>query len=270
MGNLIQLAIILTILFGLSLLAGIAWQWFTPGEWFKCPLEGICLPYFYLWTTYNPQLPSYTVNSPEAVTAIVWDYRGLDTLFETSVFYLALVAGIALARGIRYRLPSGGDRGLSVIVKTVSKLTLPMIITVGASIGLHGHLTPGGGFQGGATAAVAPMVAIIVFSVAFLVERGLSKENMLVLRSIGLTGIGLTAVLLFFVGLLYGVNAYVFQNMAKPFSPVSFPWEVNGALISGTLWFFNLFEFIAVTAGFTIAFMLLAMPEDSVEGGSGE
>ncbi|MGC8953136.1 Na(+)/H(+) antiporter subunit B [Desulfurococcus amylolyticus] len=266
--SILHLTIILTLLLGLSLLASISWQWFVPGEWFKCPLQGIwCLPVFYLATTYNPELPNYTVNSPEAVTAIVWDYRGLDTLFETSVFYLALIAGIALARGVSYKLPTGGELGLSKIVKTVSRLTLPMIITVGASIGLHGHLTPGGGFQGGATAAVAFMVAIVVFSIVFLVEHGVSKDRMLILRSIGLTGIGLTAVALFFAGLILGKNAYVFQNMAKPFAGLSFPWEVNSALISGTLWFFNLFEFLAVTAGFTIAFMLLAMSEAGSEEG---
>src|SRR5512136_2629149 len=33
--------------------------------------------------------------SPEAVTAIVWDYRGFDTLFETSVFFLAIIACVA-------------------------------------------------------------------------------------------------------------------------------------------------------------------------------
>ncbi|MCY0868168.1 MAG: MnhB domain-containing protein [Desulfurococcus sp.] len=269
MRSLVRLTVILALLAGLSLLATIAWEWVTPGEWFKCPVPSLCLPEFYLLTTYNPMLPDYTVNSPEAVTAIVWDYRGLDTLFETSVFYLALIAGLALARGVSYKLPSGSELGLSKIVKTVTKLTLPMIITVGASIALHGHLTPGGGFQGGATAAVAPMVVIIVFSIAFLVERGVSSGNMVILRSFGLTGIGVTSILLSIVGLLLGVNTYVFQNMAKPDSPLSFPWEVNGALISGTLWFFNLFEFFAVAAGFTIAFMLLAMPEAGSQGGGG-
>lgn len=263
----LPLLVVITLLLGLSLMASMAWQWFAPGEWFKCPIPSLCLPAFYLLTTYNPSLPNYTVNSPEAVTAIVWDYRGLDTLFESAVFYLALVAGIALARGVVYKLPSGSSLGLSKIVKTVSRITLPMIIAVGASIGLHGHLTPGGGFQGGATVAVVPMVAIIVFSVAFLIERGIGKENMLVLRSIGLTGIGLTAIALFIVGLALGRSAFVFQNMAKPGSPLSFPWELNGVLISGTLWFFNLFELLAVSAGFTIAFMLLAMPEAEPEKG---
>jgi len=32
-------------------------------------------------------------------------------------------------------------------------------------------------------------------------------------------------------------------------------------LISGTLWFFNLFEFFAVMAGFTIVFLLITIPE---------
>ena len=41
-----------------------------------------------------------------------------------------------------------GD-GMSVIVKTVTRLTVGLIFLYGIYIVLHGHLTPGGGFAGG-------------------------------------------------------------------------------------------------------------------------
>lgn len=253
--RLLEPLILVIFIVATSLLLVLSHRYFTP------QLEIRPLAVFYLVNTYNPQSP-YTANSPEAVTAIVWDYRGLDTLYETMVFFLALIGGLALARGASLKGATqgtaSGERGLSLIVKTVTRITAPMIVAVGASIGLHGHLTPGGGFQGGATIAVVPMVIIIVFSVGFLIERNMRKEQMLVLRSIGLIGIGLTAISVYLAGLALGVKAYVFQNMAKPNAPISAPATLGGQLISGTLWFFNLFEMIAVAAGFVVAFLVVS------------
>ncbi len=215
---------------------------------------------FYLNATYNPfELGNYTVMSPEAVTAIVWDFRGLDTLFETSVFYLALIAGLALTRGLLVEYVEKSGYGLSVVVKTVTKITAPMIMAVGASIALHGHLTPGGGFQGGSVVAVLPMIIIIVFSAGFLVLKGVTTSKLIIMRSLGLFGIGLTAMAVFLVGVALGTPAYVFQNMSKPSAGISMPSHIFGVLISGTLWFFNLFEMFAVAAGFTIAFITLML-----------
>ncbi len=47
------------------------------------------------------------------------------------------------------------DRGMSVIVKTVTRLTVGLILLYGIYIILHGHLTPGGGFAGGVIIALA-------------------------------------------------------------------------------------------------------------------
>lgn len=214
----------------------------------------------YLNNTFNPYTPYYSAMAPEAVTAIVWDFRGLDTLFETIVFYIAIISSVALMRWIglpkKYRY-----YGMSPIVKTVTKVTLCMILAVAASITLHGHLTPGGGFQGGATAAIAPLLVLVVFSVYILHSMRVSKENMLILRSLGLLGVGLTAFIVLLIALVHGIPAYVFQNQPKPYSPIGLPWRLGKVLIGGTLPLFNASEMFAVAAGFTIIFILLAIPE---------
>ena len=110
---------------------------------------------FYLFNVFNAHNATLTAMSPEAVTSIVWDYRGLDTLFETVVFYMAIIGCVALYRGIEL-IKDGPEVGLSRIVKTVTKILIVVNIAVAASIALHGHLTPGGGFQAGAAMAVAP------------------------------------------------------------------------------------------------------------------
>ncbi len=245
----------------LSLLLTIASPLYIPGRNVR-PLAVT-----FLKTTYDPWHRNFTAMSPEGVTAIVWDYRGLDTVFETTVFFLAIIGSVAIARGIGKPSKHGGEKelGMSLIVKTVTRITTAMIIAVAVSIALHGHLTPGGGFQGGATAAVAPLLIMMAFSQYYLLERGVSKDLMLVIRSIGLTGIGIVAVIAYFIGAFSGLQAYVLQNQAKPTSNVSLPAYINGQLISGSLWFFNLAEFFAVMAGFTIVLLLLVIPEKMVK-----
>jgi len=240
----------------LSLLLTIASSMFIPSEKVRPLAEK------YLNTTYNPYNKTFTAASPEAVTAIVWDYRGLDTVFESTVFYLAIIGSIALARGVeKYSKPEKNELGLSVIVKTVTRITSGMIVVVAASIALHGHLTPGGGFQGGASGAVAPLLILIAFSQYYLIEKGVTKDAMLVIRSLGLMGIGMVAISAFLIGGFVGEKAYVVQNQQKMVSNVSLPAYLGDQLISGTLWFFNLSEFFAVMAGFTIVLILLMIPE---------
>ncbi|OYT38472.1 MAG: sodium:proton antiporter [Desulfurococcales archaeon ex4484_58] len=264
-----SIAIVSLVLFVLSmaLLLTLAKQAYIPRK------EVRDLAKIYLNTTYNPWNKKFTAMSPEGVTAIVWDYRGLDTVFETAVFYLAIIGSIALARGIgKYSKPTSDEKklGLSLIVKTVTRITTVSIIAVAVSIALHGHLTPGGGFQGGATAAVAPLLILIAFSQYFLLERGVSKDLMLVIRSLGLAGIGLTAIAAYFIGVAMNKYAFVLQNQAKPLSEVSIPAYIDGQLISGTLWFFNISEFFAVMAGFTIVLILLVIPERAFKSSGGE
>ncbi|MEO3993155.1 MAG: Na(+)/H(+) antiporter subunit B [Desulfurococcaceae archaeon TW002] len=246
---------------------------FTRGAlgYYPLPLPGIrMLASWYLYTTLNPQYTKFTAMSPEAVAAILWDYRGLDTLFETAVFFLAIVSALTLMRGITlksvldYASNKDGNYGLSLISKTAAKLLTPLIIVVSASI-LYEHLLPGGGFQGGSAAAVAPLLVLVIFSVYFLLSKGVSEKPMLMLITAGLIGIYLTALAAVFIGLLTGLNAYVFQNQPKFDAPVGLPAKISDTLISGSLLFFNIFEYLAVAGGFTLVFILLSVPEEVVK-----
>ena len=223
---------------------------------------------WYLFTTFNPDLELFSAMAPEGVTSIVWDYRGLDTLFETAVFFLAIIGSVAIMRDIKTGGGSKpkGSTGLSPIVKTVTRITVGVILAVAASIALHGHLTPGGGFQGGATAAVAPLLILVIFSRYYIERLGVSKNAMLAIRSLGLIGIAVTAFIVLAVTSLQGGVAYVFQNQPKSYAPAGMPYEVGGSLTGGTLLLFNIFEMFAVSAGFTIIFLLLAIPESEVLG----
>ena len=100
-----------------------------------------------------------------AVTAIVVNFRGFDTLGEVTVLFLASM-GLA---SIMYRKKRKGEKEVrakkpsSRIVQVGAQILFPMIVILGAYVFIHGHLTPGGGFQGGAIIATASLLMLITY-----------------------------------------------------------------------------------------------------------
>ncbi len=236
---------------------------YTPGP------EVRPLAKFYLENCLNLWDRAYWAASPEAVCSMLWDYRGIDTLYETAVFFLAIIGGVTVFRLIEVTPPfeSLGEKirkilGLSVIVRTISKIVTSMILIVAVAIAAHGHLTPGGGFQAGAAISVAPLMMIIALSRYFLEERKLTKEKMLVLRTVGLLAIWCTVVIPLTFALL-GQIVYAMQNQPKPWTTFpGFPTGKPGTWVAGSLFIYNMAEFLAVGAGFTLIFLLLSLPEE--------
>lgn len=94
------------------------------------------------------------------VTAILLGYRGLDTLGEVSVLFAAAsAASLVFAIGGKQQTDAGKKAGF--IFATSAGPLVPFLMLLGAYIILHGHLTPGGGFQGGAILAAAIFVPML-------------------------------------------------------------------------------------------------------------
>lgn len=106
------------------------------------------------------------LNAPNLVTAVIVTYRGLDTLGEVTVLFTA-AAGIALVFGRRKddaaqpQAESREQRAPSEILSTGAGILLPLILLFGVYIFTHGHLTPGGGFQGGVVIASGLFLALV-------------------------------------------------------------------------------------------------------------
>lgn len=239
------------------------------------PKENRPLAALFLKNTFNSGKQWLWAGSPEAVTSILWDYRGIDTVYETTVFFLAIIGSIALVRTMKLSYgASGSGTGLTVIAKTVTKIIFATIPIVAFSIAVHGHLTPGGGFQGGSAFAVAPLLVIAALSLRVLVERGWDKEKLLAIRTTGLLLVGIIAVIVLALSAAKGVVAYVLQNQPKPWAPAGLSAVIdllgNPVLLSGTLFWLNVSEFLAVSAGLSLVFVLLASPtpllDKEVEG----
>ena len=103
---------------------------------------------------------SEKLGTQNVITAVVVTMRGLDTLGEVAVLFIA-AAGVGFL--LRRRKNTGGPprRPASEILRTGSKVLLPMILVFGIYIFTHGHLTPGGGFQGGVVIASALLLVLL-------------------------------------------------------------------------------------------------------------
>jgi len=100
------------------------------------------------------------VNSQNLVTAVVVTYRGLDTLGEVTILFLTAAI---IAFFLKKESETRTLRKNSEILKTSAKLLIPIITMLGVYIFINGHLTPGGGFQGGAVIASAVILSLLAF-----------------------------------------------------------------------------------------------------------
>jgi multicomponent Na+:H+ antiporter subunit B len=145
-----------------------------------------------------------TTGAANTVTAVVVQYRGLDTLGEVTVLFVSAL-GVALLAGA---LQDGAFRemyrdGGGFVLQAGSRLLLPLIVMIGAYIVAHGHLSPGGGFPGGVLIATAMLV--LLFS---RTKRRIPHRALAVLE--GLAGVAFVAIGV--IG-LYGPQASFLSNV---------------------------------------------------------
>lgn len=99
------------------------------------------------------------VGAANFVTAVVLAYRGIDTLGELSIlFAAAAAAGLVLGTGSP---AAKSDEDAGFILRRGADLLFPLLLVVGLYIIMHGHLTPGGGFQGGVILAAAFFIPVL-------------------------------------------------------------------------------------------------------------
>ncbi|BBZ14540.1 MnhB domain-containing protein [Mycobacterium branderi] len=89
------------------------------------------------------------------VASVNFDQRALDTMGEETILLGSVTGVMALLRpAIEEREYNAPGRGAALdATRLVGYLMLPVTIALGIDIVVHGHLTPGGGFQGGVVLA---------------------------------------------------------------------------------------------------------------------
>ncbi|MEM1873231.1 MAG: MnhB domain-containing protein [Acidilobaceae archaeon] len=207
-------------------------------------------------------LATYSV---DVVTAVVWDYRGVDTFFESVVLFLAAisVALLLMEEKRREQRVANRARRASPIAVTVSKL-LPLALVSAFAIVLASH--PGGGFPGGS--AIAGIIAVsIVVSRLSLGEQHPARRlyALLALACLGAVLLSLVSVTPLVLGFLSGSIAFLLQNQPKAVSPVGFPSEILGELTGGSILLLEASESILVLSSLLLALVLLVYYSTSRE-----
>lgn len=112
------------------------------------------------------------------VTGMILDYRAFDTFGESNVLFVATVAVLILMRlddgpedALARRAAQEEDERLfaprhDAILQKVAALLVPMIFLFGIYVILNGHLSPGGGFSGGAILGAGLILYLNAFGFA--------------------------------------------------------------------------------------------------------
>ncbi|MFA4842240.1 MAG: MnhB domain-containing protein [Candidatus Omnitrophota bacterium] len=129
------------------------------------------------------------------------------------------------------------DKGMSLIVKTVTRLTVGLILLFGIYIVLHGHLSPGGGFAGGVIIALSFVHLMLAFGKDVAVSK-ISKNFASNLESLSALMFLAIALLGFFGGSFFlnilgkGVPFKLFSAGTIPLSNVAISLKVGVGLFA--------------------------------------
>ena len=143
--------------------------------------------------------------------------------------------------------------GMTIIVKKVTQLVSGIIFLYGIYIITHGHLTPGGGFAGGAVLAGAFILLVLAYGSKLLNLQKIEAESSVV-ESLGIVFFILLATTAFFIGTRIFFTNYI-------------PKGKIGELISaGVIPLYNIAVGIEVAAAiFTIFLALIIYKEEITE-----
>lgn len=143
---------------------------------------------------------------PNLVTAILADYRGYDTMFETVVIFVAGIAILAILRAVKdddLEIPPSHradppHEGTDLITVMTAKLATPVIQLFALYVVAHGHHSPGGGFQGGVMLGASFILLALTCGLPSTLKR-LPEKRGILLAGLGIfiySGTGLVCLLL--------------------------------------------------------------------------
>jgi multicomponent Na+:H+ antiporter subunit B len=184
-------------------------------------------------------------HATDAVTAVNFDYRALDTLGEEFILFTAVV-GLAVLlreqRGEHERLAAQASeehrfQGTSYGLRALSLVLLGPLVVLALYVDSHGALTPGGGFQGGVIGAAA--LLLVFLGGSYVTMRRLSPHALVEIAEssgaaayalIGLGGLVFAGV--FFQNFLgYGTPGKLISAGTIPLSSMAVGLEVTGAFV---------------------------------------
>lgn len=129
-------------------------------------VKGFSYDYYYVGNYYIVHALAETM-SVNSVTGMILDYRAFDTLGESFVLFTGVTCVFILLAGLKEDDDEHHKRGIVMhkdnILRYVASILIPIIFVFGIYVVLNGHLSPGGGFSGGAILGAG----LILFNLAF-------------------------------------------------------------------------------------------------------
>jgi multicomponent Na+:H+ antiporter subunit B len=147
------------------------------------------------------------IGGENAVSAIYLGYRVYDTLFEALMLLISIVAIIHISMHRETSIDSTSrfrHIAESDITSVTIRLISPLLIVFGVYLIFNGHISPGGGFQGGVVLAAFFVCRYIVYNIS-----DISPTKILTLEKAAFVGIVLLASLF----TLYNVTPFIPQNI---------------------------------------------------------
>jgi len=147
----------------------------------------------------------YDVGGMNAVASIVLGYRVYDTLFEALLLVVSVVAVAHVSWYDKAEMFARRDSEIksSGVARFTMRVVSPIIIIFGAYIIANGHLTAGGGFQGGLAVATFFICRYLVYDINDLPVAKVMRMEKLVF-----VNITILPVLAVFTGVTY-LAAYI-------------------------------------------------------------
>lgn len=181
----------------------------------------------------------YQRHATDVVNAINYDYRGFDTLGEEFILFTAVLGVMLLLRRENGSRPSEKVPDVKVLSTTIQAAAMPAVfltVLFGFYIGLHGQLTPGGGFQAGVILATASVLVYIAQNTEGF-RRITSHGAVEVIEAVGAGGYALVGLTPLLMGVPFLTN----------FLPLG---ETGDVFSSGTIALISALVGVEVTAAF--------------------
>ena len=214
---------------------------------------------------------------PNIVTAVLADYRGFDTMFETTVifsagvvcffllrisrreeeepetrYYRHVLTGVTIQLKEGYKIPPSADferidavwTPPDMIIKTGCRLLIPFVQLFALYVIAHGHHSPGGGFQGGVILGASVILFAISHDLRTAVRR-MSEKLIGVLCAVGVliyAGTGALCLLLKLNFLDYSALAgvlHVDPITARSHGILMVEIGVGIAVLATMIWIYN-------------------------------
>ena len=137
------------------------------------------------------------------------------------------------------------EKGMTLIVKTITRLTVGLIFLYGVYIVSHGHVSPGGGFAGGVIIALSFIHLMLAFGKETALKK-LSKTAASFFESLG-------AILFIGIAILGFTGGYFFFNF---FANKGEPFRLFSA---GIIPLCNIAISLKVGAGLFAIFVILVL-----------